>query len=257
MILFIIVIVFIAIAGGMTWFFLANDHGEKEPVGALWAAAGLGLLGAVGAAVAESHIIPPHLINHPGGQPLGLLLLAALSVGLIEESFKFLPLALFIYKKSYFNEHSDGVIYFALAGLGFGIPENILYSLQFGAGVGLARIIMTPLFHAATTGMVGYFLAKSKIEHRSLMIPAAALFGAMLLHGLYDFGLMSGNALLVIMSLMITAGVTTMLFVFFMLARETDKDAQPNSAQYSNFCRFCGYPNAGHSPYCTYCGQHA
>lgn len=256
MLLFIVVITFIVIAGGLTWFFLANNRGGKEPVSALWAAAGFGFLGIIGAALTESLLIPNHLINNPS-EPLGVLLLASLGVGVIEESFKSLPLALFIYKKSYFNSHSDGVIYFALAGLGFGIPENILYTLQFGAGTGLTRIILTPLFHAATTGMVGFFLAKSKVNHKSLVVPGMALVGAMLIHGLYDFGLMSRNLLLTVMSLMITAGITTLLFVFFMLSREEDKDEGLDAVSANNFCRICGSPNPSHTVYCINCGQHA
>lgn len=256
MLLFIVVIIFILIAGGLTWFFLSH-HSEKEPVTALWTAAGLGLVGVVGAALIEGLVIPNHVISNPGSQPLGVLLLAALGVGVIEESLKFGPLALFIYKKNYFNQYSDGVIYFAIAGLGFGIPENILYSLQFGAGTGLTRIILTPLFHAATTGMVGFFLAKSKVEHKSLALPALALVGAMVAHGLYDFGLMSGRTVLVVMSLMITAGMTTLLFVLFMLSNEKDKDKGLSALSSNNFCKMCGFPNAAHTAYCMHCGQHA
>jgi protease PrsW len=252
----IIVIAFIVIAGALTWFLLSHDRGEKEPISALWIAAGFGFLGAVMAGAIENFVIPIHLIDG-SGQALGLVLVATLGVGCIEEACKFLPLAFFIYRKPYFNEHTDGIIYFVIAGLAFGVPENILYSLQFGAGVGLARIILTPLFHAATTSMVGYFLAKSKVEHQSLVKPALALVGAMLLHGFYDFGLSSKNGLLVVMSLMITIGMSAVLFLLFMRANERDRAQGLSAVGHNSFCRTCGYPNPDHKLYCTRCGQHA
>ncbi len=257
MLLFIIVIAFILIAAALTWFLLAHDRGEKEPVSALWAAAGFGLLGIIVAALAEHWVIPLRLVNSSGGQALGPILVAMLGVGFIEELCKFLPLAIFIYPKRYFNEHTDGIIYFVIAGLAFGVPENILYALQFGSGVGLGRIILTPLFHATTTSMVGYFLAKSKVEHQSLTKPALALVGAILLHGLYDFGLSSGNTFLIVMSLMITAGMTAVLFLLFMRASELDKAQGLAASGNNNFCQACGFPNPGHTLYCMHCGQHA
>lgn len=257
MLLFFIVIAFILIAAALTWFLLAHDRGEKEPVSALWAAAGFGILGIIVAAPVEHWLIPIKLVNGSGGQALGAILVAMMGVGLIEELSKFLPLALFIYPKRYFNEHTDGIIYFVIAGLAFGVPENILYAMQFGDTVGLARIVLTPLFHATTTSMVGYFLAKSKVEHKPLTKPALALVGAILLHGLYDFGLSSGNSLLVILSLMITAGMTATLFLLFMRAGELDRAQGLAAAENSNFCQACGSPNPGHTLYCTQCGQHA
>lgn len=189
--LLIILLVFVGIAISLAWFLISHDHGEKEPIAALWMAAGFGVLGAMLAAWLENWLIPSHNLM-PGATP-GALLTASLSVGFIEEACKFIPLAVVIYGRRYFNENTDGVIYFALAGLGFGLPENILYTLQFGAKTGLIRVLLTPFLHAATTGLVGYFLAKQKVFKRSpfwVVVPLAVM---MLLHGLYDFGLTSGT----------------------------------------------------------------
>lgn len=255
MLLFVLLLVFIGIAIGLTWFLLAHDHGEKEPVAALWMAAGLGLLGAVLAAVLESRLIPDSDLMP--GTSFTVLLVAALGVGLIEEICKFLPLALTLYKRSYFNEHTDGVIYFALAGLGFGLPENMLYTLQFGAKAGIARLFLTPFFHAATTGLVGYFLIKRKLARRSpygILLPLA---GMIVLHGLYDFGLSSGSLLFASMSLLITLGVSGGLFVAFLHGQERDQDLGLSVVGHNSFCRSCGYPNPKHRLYCTHCGKNA
>jgi RsiW-degrading membrane proteinase PrsW (M82 family) len=221
MLLFILLLVFIAIAAGLAWFLIAEDRGEKEPVGALWMAAGFGLLGAVAASFLEWRLVSAN--NLLPGASYGTLLVAVLAVAVIEEACKFLPLAIVIYKRRYFNEYTDGVIYFALAGLGFGLPENLLYTLQFGTKTGVVRILMTPLFHAATTGLVGYVLVKRKLTGRSPLWVGLPLAGVIGLHGLYDFGLSSGSALYAIGSLLVTLGASIGFFVAYLRAAENDQ----------------------------------
>ncbi|HUY84994.1 MAG TPA: PrsW family glutamic-type intramembrane protease [Candidatus Dormibacteraeota bacterium] len=253
--LFVLLLVFIGIAIGLAWFLIAHDEGEKEPIAALWLAAGLGLLGAALAAFLENRLVSAN--NILPGTPYGTLLIATLSIGVIEEACKFLPLALVLYKRSYFNEHTDGVIYFALAGLGFGLPENILYTLQFGTKAGTARLVMTPFFHAATTGLAGYFLIKRKLAGRSPFGILLPLAGLMVLHGLYDFGLSSGSLLYASISLLITLGVSGGLFVAFLHGQERDQDLGISAVGHNSFCRSCGYPNPRHHLYCTHCGKNA
>jgi RsiW-degrading membrane proteinase PrsW (M82 family) len=254
MALFLVIIVFVLIAVALSWFFLSQDKGEKEPVLALWIALGFGLLGGIAAGLIEYLIIPTKALQG-SNNPLTYVLIASLGVGIIEEACKFIPLSLFIYGKKYFNEHTDGIIYFALVGLGFGIPENILYTISFGTHVGIVRIVLTPLFHAATTGMVGYFLIKSKIDHQPMYKPILALLFAMLLHGLYDFGLVSGSLLFVVLSLMITVGITASLFILFMRAQELDRQQGLSRVGVNNFCRSCGTANPNNNLHCSHCGK--
>lgn len=255
--LLITVLVFIGFAAFLAWYLIAHDHGEKEPIGALWAAFGFGFLGAVLAGFLEAVVIPKqYAASGPQGISGGLIV-AALGIGIIEEACKFVPLALFLYRKRYFNEHTDGVIYFALAGLGFGVPENILYTLQFGVHTGITRLVFTPFFHAAVTGMVGYYLAKKKLQNRSIWIVVAALGAAAFLHGLYDFGAFSGSPLFLVLSLMITLTMTAMLFVLYMRAGENDQQAGLTVIGTNNYCRSCGAPNPRHYLYCQQCGQRA
>lgn len=256
MTLFILVLAFILIAVCVVWFMLKKDKGEREPVSALWIAAGFGLVGAIAAGFIEHYTIPLNLITGTSGSTAGTLF-GTLGVGLIEETLKFVPLAIFIYPKKYFNEHTDGIIYFAIAGLAFGVPENILYSLQFGTKVGLSRLILTPIFHATTTSLVGYVLVKSKVDKKPIILTAFALLLAILLHGFYDFGLATHSVALVVTSLMITAGMTTMFFILFMRSNEIDREEGLSVVGKNTFCRSCGKPNPKHTLYCEYCGNHA
>lgn len=255
MTLFALLLVFIGVAIGLAWYLVAHDHGQKEPVGMLWLAVGFGLGGAILASFVEDRLLSAN--NLMPGTPYGTILWTALAVSVIEESCKFIPLALVLYKRPYFNENTDGIIYFALAGLGFGLPENILYTLQFGAKTGLLRLILIPFFHAATTGLVGYFLVKRKLAGRSPFGIAIPLVGMMLVHGLYDFGLSSGSILLEICSLVITLSLSIGLFRLFMRASERDRMLGLSLVGHNAFCRSCGYPNPQHHLYCVRCGKNA
>lgn len=213
--------IFIAVSVGLAWYLLANDRGPKEPVVALWAAAGFGLAGAVMAIFLNAFIPSFDLLVVA---PHSHILLAALGVGLIEEGCKFLPLALWIYRKPYFNEHTDGVIYFALAGLAFGLPENILYTMQYGSDAVAGRLFLTPFFHAAITGLVGYWLARTKLSGRPAAWAALPFLAAVGLHGLYDFGLVAGTPLYLGLSVLVTLVLSAGLFVAYLRATHRDQN---------------------------------
>jgi len=253
--LLLILLAFVCIAGALAWFLISNDHGKKEPIMALWFAFGMGAVGALAAYYLENKFISVNSLA--ANVPKLTLLKATMSVAVIEESCKFLPLALLIYGRTFFNEHTDGVIYFALAGLGFGLPENILYTIQGGAHTGITRLFLTPVFHAAITGMVGYFLAKQKLAKRSPLFVILPLAGAMLLHGVYDFGLLSGVAIYTVISITITLCLTGNLFFLFSRATDRDQDLGLSVVGHNSFCRSCGWPNPRHHLYCTHCGKNA
>lgn len=255
MLIYLLIVVFIALAVGLVSFMLKNDKGEKEPVTDLWLAAGLGLAAAISSALIEKLFIP--LNNLKVGAPLQTMLVSFVAVAIIEETLKFLPLALFIYPKKYFNEHTDGVIYFAIAGLGFGLPENILYTLQYGSKAGIGRLIMTPIFHAALTGMVGYYLVKAKLAKKNPLSIWPVFLLAIGIHALYDFGLSSGTNLFAFISITITLALSANFFNLFFRAKDRDEDMGLAAVGHNNYCRSCGFINRNHYLYCTHCGQRA
>lgn len=218
---------FIGVAIWLVWYIMSKDRGEKEPHSALWAAVGFGLLSLVVAGIVEALFLPVDIVttkNLSGSE----LINVSLAIGVIEEVCKFLPLALFIYKKSYFNEYNDGVLYFAIAGLGFGVPENILYTLDGGVGTGVVRLIMTPFFHAATTAFVGYFLIRMKLRHDNVAGVLGALGLMILVHAAYDYGLLSTSLGLIGVSVLLTFGLNIALLVLVSMARKRDELARRN-----------------------------
>lgn len=232
---------FFLTSGLLLWYFLKTDRGTKEPAGALWAAFGFGILG-IGAAMWAELLFLPNPDTKVSVLPLFLI---ALAVGVIEESSKSVPLALFLRKKDYFNEHTDGIIYFAISGLTFGLVENLLYVFAYSNRLGTSeltgvlRLVILFFFHAASAGIVGYYFAKAKVQHQNVMRAVVALLIMATFHGTYDFlflyassvartarYLTDGKAALIAFALVggliMSALLNTCLFLYYKRAREWD-----------------------------------
>lgn len=265
--MYFVILAFIILASSLVWYLLAHDHGRKLPVATLWYACGFGLLALLIAGVVEPQFLPNNFLETPTLVSFPRQVGYFLGIGFVEEAVKFLPLALFIYKRRYFQEYTDGCIYFAICGLTFGLVENILYTMDFGAGVGLARLILTPFLHAAATSILGYYLIRHKLQPTKKWTFAAALVMVPIMHGVYDLGLGASNAGLAVISLMLTLSFTIGLFLYFMEANELDRRlfaAKPlgyvlmpvaNKQGSANFCTACGQANTYHRAYCEHCGR--
>ncbi len=125
---------------------------------------------------------------------------AFMVASLCEEGFKLIVLFLLVWKSKEFNEKFDGIVYSCFISLGFAGVENLLYVLNSGVTTGLARALTAVPAHAIFGVTMGYFFAiakfypkkKKKYLWMSFLIP-------FILHGFYDFILMSGiNYLLLI-----------------------------------------------------------
>ncbi len=243
MLVLISIALFVLSSVFLVWYLLAHDHGPKEPKSGLLAAVGFGVLAVMAAAWAEYVFM--RMDPSETTVPIVLFGLAML-VGIIEELSKFGPLALFIRNKPYFNEHTDGIIYFGIVGLTFGLLENIVYavvyskSLEGGQLTGITRLFVLLFFHAATTGIVGYYYAKAKIQKQSIIKPLIALFIFATIHGVYDFmfffsassysassGEIDDNkAVLIILAIVsgfiISALLNTFLFLYYRRAQQWD-----------------------------------
>lgn len=259
--MYFVILAFIAIAGSLVWYLLGHDHGRRLPVEALWLACGFGVLAMVISALAEGRLIPPSFLHYPQAFSLSEHVRYFLTIGFIEEAAKFLPLAVFIYGRSYFREHVDGVIYFAICGLAFGLGENILYTVSYGTQVGLMRLLLTPFLHAATTAILGFYLINRKLRgrHSGWWLPTA-LLAVPLLHAGYDFGIASSQPYLLMTALAITLALTQGLFLYFIEANARDRLVwQPALArQYvpaARYCTACGQASNHQDNFCEACGH--
>nr|WP_162097969.1 MULTISPECIES: PrsW family intramembrane metalloprotease [Streptomyces] len=132
---------------------------------------------------------------------------ATLVAPVVEESAKAAAvLLLFLFRRRDFNGIVDGVVIAGITATGFAFTENILYlgtafvsDQEFGysgirsttAATFFIRAVMSPFAHpffTAATG-IGFGIAAAAAQHqraRRVLVPLAALLGAMVLHGLWN-----------------------------------------------------------------------
>jgi len=206
--------------------FIKTDHSKKEPVLMLWMAAGMGAIAVNASSILEYLLIPNDVLFaiQNGVASLPQALYASGVIGVVEELCKFLPLMFLIHRKHFFNEFTDGVIYYAIAGQTFGLLEDINYTISHGEQAGWARLLVTPFFHMGTTAIIGYFLARHKIlKKKSWVSVIVTILIIILAHGMYDFGLFSGIPALTAMSFGITILITITVIGLLLFARHQDK----------------------------------
>lgn len=176
-----------------------RDKYEKEPVRLLLKALIAGAITVIPILFIET-ILSGFLTMEYG--LLGALWHAFVVAGFTEESFKFLALFIVIWRNPNFNEKFDGIVYAVFVSLGFALVENIMYVVGFGIDVGLKRAWTAVPAHAIFGVTMGYYfgIAHMYRELRKSYLRKALLV-PILLHGIYDFILMSGMPELMVLFL--------------------------------------------------------
>lgn len=125
---------------------------------------------------------------------------AFMEAALTEEVFKFLAFMVLIWGNRNFNEKFDGIVYAVFISLGFALIENLLYVFNQGFNVGIIRAVTAVPAHAVFGIVMGYHLGLAKFyPSRRAWRLLLALIHPILLHGVYDFILMSGHELFMLL----------------------------------------------------------
>ena len=132
---------------------------------------------------------------------LGAAYTAFIVAGFSEEFFKRFVVMRIDYNNPAYNERLDGIVYCVIASLGFATVENAIYVVFRFAdveSVAIYRAILSVPAHMLFAITMGYYLSmakfcsdpfkRKKYYSKSLTIP-------MILHGIFDFILMSGNSI--------------------------------------------------------------
>lgn len=172
-------------------FFFLKEDVHPEPKKMITKAFLAGALITLAAAVFQSAL--KHLFDFFNIQQYSLV--CFLVFGAIEEILKFLAAYWTVSKSRYFDEPIDAMIYMITAALGFAMIENIAVMSKMtiasqAIGVIVLRFVGATLLHALSSGIVGYYWAKSFISTNksqwSLVI-GQGLIIASLLHGVFNY----------------------------------------------------------------------
>ncbi len=141
-------------------------------------------------------------------------------VALVEESLKYTAASRYFFNGA-MDEPLDIMLYLTISALGFAAVENMCYLLllynnpfafQATIFVSLVRFVGGTLLHALCSATLGYFLVISFFETKKrVLFTIAGLCIATLLHGFYDFTIMTVSEPF---SIVIPFGILLILLIF-------------------------------------------
>jgi len=156
------------------------DRYEREPIWLLgltflWGAVGSILVALIGSQIAMLPLLPA---SAQVADAAGAVVVAPL----VEEPAKALFL-LFVMWNRHFDNMTDGFVYGAAAGLGFGMTENFLYFASVASTGSLGAWLMTvvirtfysAVMHATATSIVGAALAFARFRGCALLVVAGVV----------------------------------------------------------------------------------
>ena len=219
----IIVGVILAIVPSAIWlyFFYRQDRLEPEPKTKLAAVFLLALLltDALGLRLINDWF---RMSTWASAESVTSLLASILIVGFTWQAITYAAVRLVVYDTPEFDERMDGIVYGTVAGLGVATLLNLNYVISNG-GVALApgviHVMTTALAQASFSGLLGYFMAEAKFEHKPVWWVPLGLFIAAVLNGLFSWLLseISANGLTVSPWRSLVLGILVALAVFALL----------------------------------------
>lgn len=179
---------FLALAPSALWiaYFYRQDRLEPEPkakIGLVFLLAVL-LTEAVGLPLIDDWfgIARWAAVNSPTAA-----LASTLIAGFTLQAIAYVAVRAIVYATPEFDERMDGIVYGTVAGLGVAALLNLRYVVD-NAGVALAPGVIqtatTALAQASCGGVMGYFLAGAKFEHRPVWWAPLGVTIAAVLNGL-------------------------------------------------------------------------
>ena len=198
-----------------------------------------------------------------------VFLYAFIGVALTEELCKWVMVYFKGYNHREFDELYDILVYSIFVSLGFAFFENLLYVFNSGTiQIALLRAVSAIPGHACDAVFMGYYLSlakkcktmgKSEKEKKylwlSVLIPA-------ILHGIYDFCLMAGIGILVIVFLVFVVYLYIISIKKLNKLSNVSKNASAKKEQFNNnqsmHAQQVQYQNNIPQPqnlFCTNCGE--
>ena len=145
-----------------------------------------------------------------------------LIVGFTYMTIVYLAVRAMVYATDEFDERMDGVVYGTTAGLGVATLLNLYHIINnqgVALGPGVIYVVTTALAHASFGGLLGYFMAQAKFEHRPVWWVPLGLCVSAVLQGLFVWLIneVSANGLTVDPWRSLIAGIVVALATFAVL----------------------------------------
>lgn len=193
-------LVLIAVLPGLliTYLIYKLDKKESEPKKELIKSFLIGCT-AIAITLFISYLFDIGDYNLNSGDIWSVLFYSFILISLVEEFSKWICSYLFLKDNRNFNYLFDGIVYTTFISLGFATVENILYTLSGGIETGIMRAITTVPAHAFFGISSGYFITLAKREKlegnslRNFYYLVLSFIVPFLLHGFYDFCLLTKN----------------------------------------------------------------
>jgi RsiW-degrading membrane proteinase PrsW (M82 family) len=212
------------------------DRYEKEPLLLLVSVFLWGAFIAAGGAFLVNTILGIGVFVVTASESITDLTTGGVIAPIVEESLKgFAVLIVFLLFRREFDSILDGIVYAAIAALGFAATENAYYIYQYGfveAGVGgllwlvFVRVILVGWQHPFYTSFTGIGLAVSRLNRSCLVKIIAPIIGfsiAIFAHSMHNFiaSLLGGGGGLILGTLVDWTGWMVMFFfILWALFRE-------------------------------------
>ena len=179
-----------------------RDKYEKEPIKILLITFAVGALTVIPIIIIEKLLMNFWEMKFSASVPK--MSSAAYSAFIVaaftEELFKFLAFFILIWRNKNFDERFDGIVYAVFISLGFAAVENVLYVIGNGLPTGLLRAFTAVPAHALFGVSMGYFLGLAKFsKNKKGLYILLSITIPILLHGFYNFILMSQNNFLLLL----------------------------------------------------------
>ena len=238
--------------------YIYNKDKTKEPFGLLIKFFGLGILSCFLVLLVSfglEKFLP--FMNHTTQSSFtDTILYCFIGVALVEEVCKWIMVYLSGYNNKEFDEVYDIVVYSVFVSLGFAFFENIVYvfgNMDFLTAI--LRAVSAVPGHACDAIFMGYYLSVAKIcltrnskklERKNIFLSIAI---PALLHGIYDFCLMSGCDIFVFVFLIFVVILYKLSISKLNEIALTNKKIKDDTA----FCSNCGARLEGQ--FCERCGK--
>jgi len=175
------------------FYIFIRDKYEKEPIKLLIIGLFYGIVITIPIIKAGQFIL---VFIPTGGVIMDAFYNSFFVAALTEEFFKYVVLFFLVFYNRNFNERFDGIVYAVFISLGFAGLENIMYVLNpelGGYGTAFARAFVSVPGHALFGVAMGYYFALIKYEpEKKVLYAFMAFFVPWLIHGVYNFILLSG-----------------------------------------------------------------